>query len=357
MSSSGAPPKPWEINRGQSPGNYSNLRSSAEMEETRTAPPVPTRPSQQQRASSPLYRPGYGGLGYGGYGGTYGIGGYGGMYGGGMYGSSGMYGSPYRNYSSLNNAGSFTQQAEESTRQAFQSVESIVRAFSSVSAMLESTFGAVYSSFRAVLDVADHFSRVKATFTDILSSIAVFRLFRYLYRRAMAALGVHPCDEAWESIKPTSAAAKPSTPSEKKSWPIMLFVAVVLGGPYLIWKLLKGMSSQKPDASTWMNGDGDHVIARAEFDFQSENDEELSFRAGDRLILAPRDQQPHVRGWLLGTADGKKPGYVPANHVKVLGLRRGRSQAQLPSTNQTTATDESDAWKDIHGNVRSLDGK
>ena len=41
--------------------------------------------------------------------------------------------------------------------------------------MLESTLGAVYSSFRAVLDVADHFSRVKATFTDILSSIAVFR--------------------------------------------------------------------------------------------------------------------------------------------------------------------------------------
>jgi len=41
--------------------------------------------------------------------------------------------------------------------------------------MLESTLGAVYSSFRAVLDVADHFSRVKATFTDILSSITVFR--------------------------------------------------------------------------------------------------------------------------------------------------------------------------------------
>ena len=41
--------------------------------------------------------------------------------------------------------------------------------------MLESTLGAVYSSFRAVLDVAEHFSRVKATFTDILSSIAMFR--------------------------------------------------------------------------------------------------------------------------------------------------------------------------------------
>ena len=37
-----------------------------------------------------------------------------------------------------------------------------------------------------------------------------------------------------------------------------------------------------------MNGEGDHVIAKAEFDFQGASDEELSFRAGDRITLAPR---------------------------------------------------------------------
>jgi len=57
------------------------------------------------------------------------------MYGNGLYGSSGLYGGSYRAYGS-SMPGGFTQQAEESTRQAFQSVESIVRAFTSVSTAL-----------------------------------------------------------------------------------------------------------------------------------------------------------------------------------------------------------------------------
>ena len=53
------------------------------------------------------------------------------MYGGVTpYYGGGMYGSTYRGFGS---PGSFTQQAEDNTRQAFQSVESIVRAFTSVS--------------------------------------------------------------------------------------------------------------------------------------------------------------------------------------------------------------------------------
>lgn len=47
MASSGSPPKPWEINRGASAGNLGNLRSSAEMNDIRTPPPVPARPTQQ----------------------------------------------------------------------------------------------------------------------------------------------------------------------------------------------------------------------------------------------------------------------------------------------------------------------
>jgi len=36
--------------------------------------------------------------------------------------------------------------------------------------------------------------------------------------------------------------------------------------------------------------------------------------------------QPKIRGWIMGTRDGKTTGYLPANYVKVLGLRRGRNQ-------------------------------
>lgn len=63
-------------------------------------------------------------------------------------------------------------------------------------------------------------------------------------------------------------------------------------------------------------GEGDHVIAREEYDFDGEGEEELSFRAGDILQLAPKGKQPRIRGWLLGTADGLNEGVVPANYVK-----------------------------------------
>ncbi|XP_029203505.1 peroxisomal membrane protein PEX13-like isoform X2 [Acropora muricata] len=77
-----------------------------------------------------------------------------------------------------------------------------------------------------------------------------------------------------------------------------------------------------------MCGEGDHVIARAEYDFDGEGEKQLSFRAGDILRLAPKGKQPRIRGWLLGTADGLNEGVVPANYVKILGLRRGKKESK-----------------------------
>ena len=65
-------------------------------------------------------------------------------------------------------------------------------------------------------------------------------------------------------------------------------------------------------------GEGDHVIARAEYDFDGEGEDELSFRTGNILRLAPKGKQPRIRGWLLGTVDGAAEGIVPANYVKVV---------------------------------------
>ncbi|XP_039251968.2 peroxisomal membrane protein PEX13-like [Styela clava] len=327
------PIKPWEINRTQSAGNIGPLHSisnppvvdasltATDQARKRSPPPVPNRPSQ--RTMTPMgYQPSYGG--YGSYG--YGTG-YGGMYGGGMgsgmyggYGGGGMYGSYNRSYGA---PGGFARQAEESTRNAFQSVESIVRAFTSVSAMLESTLGAVYSSFRAVLDVADQFSRVRATFADILSSIAVFRLIRFLYRRALAFLNLGgSCEEAWDTVKTDSDVI----PQKKKSrsWPILLFMSVVIGGPYLIWKLLSGTGNVQKPQTPWASGLSDHVVARVEYDFEADNDDELTVKVGDLLNLAPKDQQPHIQNWLMASLDGTNVGMVPATYVKVLGRRKGR---------------------------------
>lgn len=83
----------------------------------------------------------------------------------------------------------FLQAAEENSRGAFQSVESLVRAFSSVSMMLESTYHAMYSSFRAVLGVVDNFSRLRLMFTQFLSAITILKIIKNFYRRILYWLG------------------------------------------------------------------------------------------------------------------------------------------------------------------------
>jgi peroxin-13 len=97
----------------------------------------------------------------GGYG-SFGTG-YGSMYNSTMYG--GYHTSPFGGASAggygIGNTNSFMRSAEESSRGAFQSIESVVHAFSAVSAMFESTYYAVYNSFRAVVGVADQFYRLK----------------------------------------------------------------------------------------------------------------------------------------------------------------------------------------------------
>ncbi|XP_052001704.1 peroxisomal membrane protein PEX13-like [Xyrauchen texanus] len=341
------PPKPWERRipgTFTAPLNYrsTDFGSAAQSGPsvpgppvlTRVTPPIPPRPVQQ------AYRPAYsnfpssyspyGSSIYGGYS-PYSYSGYG--VGGGL---------GFNRYQTDDVPPSrFVQQAEESSRGAFQSIESIVHAFSSVSMMMDATFSAVYNSFRAVLDVANHFSRLRIHFTKVLSAFALVRTLGYLYRRLQRLLGLRQdsvADDLWadsEAVSVLSASGTRGAGIEDprvnsvKSWPIFLFFAVVLGGPYLIWRLLRSTEGPEDNATNWASGEDDHVVARAEYDFTATSEEEISLQAGDMLNLAPKELQPRVRGWLLASIDGETTGLVPANYVKVLGRRRGRKHAEL----------------------------
>ncbi|XP_069787642.1 peroxisome biogenesis factor 13 isoform X2 [Narcine bancroftii] len=98
-------------------------------------------------------------------------------------------------------------------------------------------------------------------------------------------------------------------------------------------------------STSWANGEDDHIVGRAEYDFTAGTEEELSFRSGDMFNLAPKDQQPKVRGWLLACLDGQTIGLVPANYVRILGKRRGRRQVELEhiAKNQPQRPDDSTA--------------
>ncbi|XP_075781653.1 peroxisome biogenesis factor 13 [Pelodiscus sinensis] len=340
MASQPPPPKPWENRRlaGTAASAFqaadlgaSLLTRPGQPTLTRVPPPVLPRPSQQAGNSNlSTFRPAYSSSFSPGYS----------SYGNSFYGSYSPYsygygGLGYNRFRTDDLPPSrFVQQAEESSRGAFQSIESIVHAFASVSMMMDATFSAVYNSFRAVLDVANHFSRLKIHFTKVFSAFALVRTIRYLYKRLQRLLGLRKSSEnedLWAESEGTVVriGSEDRAANSAKSWPIFLFFAVILGGPYLIWKLLSTYSDEETVANNWANGEDDHVVGRAEYDFSAVSEEEISFHAGDMLKLAPKEQQPKVRGWLLASRDGQTTGLVPANYIKILGKRKGRKTAEL----------------------------
>lgn len=168
----------------------------------------------------------------------------------------------------------------------------------------------------------------------MFSAFALVRTIRYLYQRLRRLLGLRQsCDneDLWAESegKVARAGLEDKVANSAKSWPIFLFFAVILGGPYLIWKLLSTYSEEETVSSNWASGEDDHVVGRAEYDFNALSEEEISFRAGDMLRLAPKEQQPKIRGWLLASYDGQTTGLVPANYIKILGKRRGRRTVDL----------------------------
>ena len=200
------------------------------------------------------------GMGIGGYGGYGGCGSYGGY---GSYGSQGMYGGRFGAQNSQSSS-SFVRRAEESSRTAFQSIESIVHAFGSVAMMLESTHFAMHNSFRAVLGVADHFSRLKSHFASILGTITLFRALRYIFRKVMSFLGLRRLpgveEEVWGEARTALAAANGDDKKSPKSWPIVMFFAVVVGAPWLIWKLLQSFVNEEEHDKDWMTGNSTDIL-------------------------------------------------------------------------------------------------
>lgn len=172
------------------------------------------------------------------------------------YGSSygGGYGSGYNSYNSYGNyqpltmddhERRFIQYAEESSRNTFASVEGIVRAFNSIAMMLDNTFFAMTSSFRAVLSVAENFGRLRTMFGQIWYSVNIFRFFTWLYRKFLRLLGhkvpSSNVSTAWSQAKSGvgGAPAVPGSPgSAGSSWPTIAFLGVLVSAPYIISKFL-----------------------------------------------------------------------------------------------------------------------
>jgi len=167
------------------------------------------------------------------------------MYGGGFYGGLGMNRFTSSSFGDSSPSG-FVQQAELSSHQAFQSIESVVQAVVSIATMLESTFQAVYSSFRAVINVADHMSRLRAYFSRIISALAVLRTLRWLVSKLLIVLRLRQSLRTDEQLWSESSLDESTSPNETvgfshTNWPVILFFMITVGGPWILWKFLSSL--------------------------------------------------------------------------------------------------------------------
>ncbi|XP_063984279.1 peroxisomal membrane protein PEX13 [Diachasmimorpha longicaudata] len=344
----------------QTPGVLSGGTPYAPAMAVSQPPPLPPRRITNSYQSYGGYRPGFVG-GYGGYN-SYGFGsnlGYGGSYGGyGSYGNS--YGSPYGNFGhpSGDVENRFVQFAEESTRPAFQSIESIVHTFSSVTMMLESTFFAMTSSFKAILSVADNVGRVRNMFGQLLSTFALIRFLKWLYRKIMFQLGLRPddpnSDAVWQKTVLEVANGEKTGPS---TWPILIFLGLLVGIPYLIHKLVSQNIPQNTinqnDPKEWFKCKEPVFSATAAYDFTAATPEEMSLRAGQKVWLAPESLQPkNLPGWSKAT-DSVNVGLIPSNYVTLVGLLKKKAEVEtlkIPEVEENMKEDKSldESFPDIN---------
>lgn len=89
-------------------------------------------------------------------------------------------------------------------------------------------------------------------------------------------LGLRSEDPSLEAVWRSANASLPSASqiteadikASKSSWPIVLFLGVVFGGPYLIWRLLSSLVPSKAKSQGWVTGQEEHFSAVGQFSFQ-----------------------------------------------------------------------------------------
>lgn len=234
-----------------------------------------------------------------------------------FYGSS-----PYSSYNSPyygNSASSLSSFVPEAARGPFETIESVVHAVSSISMLLDSTYNALIASVRSVFAVGEQLSRARSQMGQLYAALAFTRFVSWFRNHFAWALGCKTTpDLIWTNVQNAGHDPK-KRPSQ---WPLLLYVAFLVGAPYLTWRLVKGSDSSEEGRAAWSKGQGDHFVAKAEYDFEATQPDELSFKAGDTLNLAPKELQSSSRGWLLGSRVGtEETGLVPANRIKILGRK------------------------------------
>lgn len=240
-----------------------------------------------------MYGGGYGSM----YGGMGGMGGMGmGGYGGGMYGQPGMMGN-----GDPNDPNSLTNTFSRSTQATFQIIESLVGAFGGVAQMLESTYMATHSSFFglfflshfvfrvpcslrpyshkpmqdiadtadsiAMVQVAEQLSNLRTTLGSILGIFTLLRWLRTLFAKVAGrpppadATSLTPSAFAsFQGLAPSGPSLLPNGQPRPSKKPFLIFLAAVVGLPYLMTKLMRNLAKQNEEQQNQYNQEGRMIL-------------------------------------------------------------------------------------------------
>lgn len=149
----------------------------------------------------------------------------------------------------------------------------------------------------------------------MFATLSIVRLARQMLAKILRTVGVTPpaiLDPSPEELLALEAAD--ADDEHQASWPLWLFFAVAIGGPYMIYRLLNSEATAKERAAKDKRRP---VKARAVWDFNPRNPRELGFKANDILTIFP-PQRPgqYPEGWVLAGLENRK-GLVPADYVRM----------------------------------------
>ncbi|UJR31619.1 hypothetical protein I4U23_019101 [Adineta vaga] len=336
-----AAPKPWESSVPMSsqpmPTTFDTINNGfmPTIEQPRLQgpiPPPPPRTIQQQQQQQQL--------------GFYPSTNYMSPYGYSPYQTGGVYNNyrmtPYGTSSNLPMS-NFAQLAMDESRSTFSSIESVIHTFRSISIMLESTFTSVYSSFRAVTDVFEHFTRLRTEISAMYPLVLIWRFVKYLYYRLLRLLHLRQAthgntEETWtaiyNSLQQTATNINGSTTARSSSSGLLvaLFFVVSFGTPMLMLKLINSIIKKRQVDNNWLEQETKQAKVVALYDYVARNSDELSFTRGATIYLAPLALQSTTSQWFLGSIDRIHTGLIPANYVQPIRQQNTSGISLRPQT-------------------------
>ena len=222
---------------------------------------------------------------------------------------------------------SLTRHMETSSREAFRLIDTVVQAVGGFAQMLNSTFYATYSSFMAIVSMAEQFGNMRHYLTSMFSIFVWYRnlkrlFYMYILRRKppLALNQVVPSEFQKFELEHSDDTRKSSRISRT---PVILFLAATFGVPYLLSKLIKLFRSieerRQREYYEKIQNEWPQEFAVALHDFEPQMELDLPLKAGNRLRILmrtdPATGQPVQ--WWKAECEGRV-GYVPCNYVRLL---------------------------------------